>query len=111
MHSARAAAQIRGLIRESTQRKNKLTAMCDEVFPELTRVVKDQNSLFALVLRERFPTPQAAAAASFATLQEIGGSTRSLSDARLLERQDLVAQSIGITMSRACGASCWNRTR
>jgi transposase len=69
-----AAAQLKGLIRhryelirESTQRKNKLTALCDEIFPELTRVVKDPNSLFALALRERFPTPQATATASFTT--------------------------------------------
>src|SRR6266481_2516126 len=98
-----AAAQLKGLIRhryelirESTQRKNKLTAICDEVFPELTRVVKDPNSLFALALRERFPTPQALAPVSFTTLQEIRGGARSLSDAKLLELQGLAAQSIGI---------------
>lgn len=98
-----AAAQLKGLIRhryelirESTQRKNKLTAICDEIFPELTRVVKDPNSLVALTLRERFPTPQAVATASFTTLQEIRGGARSLSDAKLLELQDLAAQSIGI---------------
>ena len=40
-----AAAQLRGmvqhhaeLVRESTQRKNKLTSICDELFPELTRL-------------------------------------------------------------------------
>jgi len=98
-----AAAQLKGLIRhryelirESTQRKNKLTAICDEVFAELTRVVKDPNSLFALTLRERFPTPQALAPVSFTILQEIRGGARSLSDARLLELQGLAAQSLGI---------------
>ncbi len=98
-----AAAQLKGLIRhrcelirESTQRKNKLTAICDEIFPELTRVVKDPNSLFALALRERFPTPQALASASFTTLQEIRGGARSLSDAKLQELPTLAAQSIGI---------------
>jgi transposase len=98
-----AAAQLKGLIRhryelirESTQRKNKLTAICDEVFPELTRVVKDPNSLFALALRERFPIPQALAPVSFTTLQEIRGGARSLSDAKLLELQGLAAQSIGV---------------
>jgi len=84
------------LIRESTQRKNKLTALCDEIFPELTRVVKDPNSLFALELRERFPTPQATATASFTTLQEIRGGARSLSNAKLQELPALAAQSIGI---------------
>src|SRR6266851_5675158 len=98
-----AAAQLKGLIRhryelirESTQRKNKLTALCDEIFPELTRVVKDPNSLFALELRERFPTPQATATASFTTLQEIRGGARSLSNAKLQELPALAAQSIGI---------------
>ena len=59
-----AAAQLKGLIRhryelvrESTQRKNKLTAICDEIFPELTRVLKDPNLPTALTLREKFPTP------------------------------------------------------
>src|SRR5260370_21676885 len=95
-----AAAQLKGLIRhryelirESTQRKNKLTAICDEIFPELTRVVKDPNSLFALALRERFPTPQALASASFTTLHLIRAAARSLSDSKLLELQRVAAQS------------------
>src|SRR5215471_10355790 len=57
-----AAAQLKGLIRhryelvrEATQRKNKLTAICDELFPELVRVVKDPNALVALTLREQYP--------------------------------------------------------
>src|SRR6266849_8372301 len=98
-----AAAQLKGLtrhryelIQESTQRKNKLTAICDEVFPEVTRVVKDPNALVALALREKFPTPQALATASLTTLQQIRGGARSLSDAKLLELQRLAAQSIGV---------------
>ena len=97
-----AAAQLKGLIRhryelirESTQRKNKLTALCDELFPELTRVVKDPNALVALALREKYPIPQALATASLTTLQQIRGGARSLSDAKLLELQRLAAQSIG----------------
>jgi transposase len=97
-----AAAQLKGLIRhryelirESTQRKNKLTALCDEIFPELTRVVKDPNALVALALREKYPTPQALATTSLTTLQQIRGGARSLSDAKLLELQRLAAQSIG----------------
>ncbi len=50
-----AAAQLKGLMRhryelvnESTQRKNKLTALCDELFPELTQVFKDPNLPTAL---------------------------------------------------------------
>ncbi len=98
-----AAAELRGLIRhryelihESTRRKNKLTAICDELFPELTRVVKDPNGQVALALREQFPTPAALATASLTTLQQIRGGARSFSDAKLVELQRQAAQSIGI---------------
>ncbi len=50
-----AAAQFKGLMRhryelvnETTQRKNKLTAICDELFPELTQVFKNPNPTIAL---------------------------------------------------------------
>jgi transposase len=66
-----AAAQLRGMVRhryelinESTQRKNKLIAICDDLFPELTVIYKDPNLPSALALREHFPTPAAVAAAS-----------------------------------------------
>lgn len=81
---------------ESTQRKNKLTAICDELFPELTQIQKDPNLPTALAIREHFPTPHALATASFTTLQEIRGTNRSLSDARLVELQRLASQSIGL---------------
>ena len=97
-----AAAQLRGmvqhrqeLIAESTQRKNKLTAIYDEVFPEFTRVFHDPNGTTALVFRERFPTPAALVTASLSALQEARGKTRQLSDARLLELQRLATTSIG----------------
>lgn len=98
-----AAAQLKGLIRhryeltrESTQRRNKLTAICDEIFPEFTRILKDPNAQVALALREQFPTPQALATTSLTSLQHIRGSARSLSDTRLAELQRLAAESIGI---------------
>jgi transposase len=98
-----AAAELRGLIRhryelihESTRRKNKLTAICDELFPELVGVVKDPNGQVALALRERFPTPAALATVSLTTLQQIRGGARSISSAKLLELQRQAAQSIGI---------------
>lgn len=96
-----AAAQLKGLMRhryelmnESTQRRNKLTAICDELFPELTQVLKDPNLATALALREHFPTPQALATASFAALSEVKVGRRT-SDASLLHLQQLAAQSIG----------------
>jgi transposase len=97
-----AAAQLKGLIRhryelvrEATQRKNKLIAICDEVFPELVQILKDPNLPTALAIRERFPTPAALATASLSALQEARGKNRQLSDAKLLDLQRLAAQSIG----------------
>jgi transposase len=90
-----AAAQRKGLIRESTQCKNKLAAICDELFPELVRVLKDPNSLTALAIREKFPTPPALATASLSALQATRGGARSVSYTRLLKLQQLAAQSIG----------------
>jgi transposase len=101
--ATKAALQLKGLIRhryeliqESTQRRNKLTALCDEIFPELTLVLKDPNSPTALAIRERFPSPQALATASLAALQDVRGNNRSLSDGKLMELQRLAGQSIGI---------------
>ncbi len=97
-----AAAQLRGLIRhrselvrETTQRKNKLIAICDELFPEFTQILHDPNLPTALALRETFATPQVLAIASFSSLAAVRGNTRSLSNAKLLELQRLAAQSIG----------------
>jgi transposase len=97
-----AAASLRGMVQhhyelvaESTQRKNKLTAICDELFPEFTRLLRNPNLPTALALRERFPTPADLAAASFWELREARGRTCSVSDAKLQELQRLAAQSIG----------------
>jgi transposase len=96
-----AAAQLKGLMRhryelvnESTQRKNKLTAICDELFPELTQVFKDPNLPTALDLRERFPTPHAVATASLTALREVRKKSFP-SEAQLVLLQQLAAQSIG----------------
>lgn len=97
-----AASQLRGMVQhrlelgvESTQRKNKLISICDELFPELTQILKDPNLPTALALRKRFPTPAAIAAASLLALQEVRGKNRSLSDAKLLALQQLAQESIG----------------
>jgi transposase len=82
------------LVNESTQRKNKLTAICDELFPELTQVLKDPNLATALALREKFPTPHALATASLTALHEVKVGRRT-SDANLFHLQQLAAQSIG----------------
>jgi transposase len=70
-----AAAQLKGWIRhryelvhECTRRKNKLTAINDELFPELVQIFHDPNRSTALAYREHFPTPQALATASWTGL-------------------------------------------
>jgi transposase len=96
-----AAAQLRGmihhreeLIRERTRRKNKLTAICDEVFPEFVRSCTDPNSPSALALRKAFPTPAALATASMSALKA-ARYYKQPSEANLQRLQDLAAQSIG----------------
>jgi transposase len=96
-----AAAQLKGLMRhryelvnESTQRKNKLTAICDELFPELTKIFKNPNLPTALDLQEKFPTPHAIATASLTALREVKRRSRP-SEADLILLQQFAAQSIG----------------
>jgi transposase len=83
------------LITECTRRKNKLTAICDELFPELTRLLRDLNLPTALALRSRFPTPADLTKASFEELREARGRTCSVSDVKLLDLQRLAKESIG----------------
>ncbi len=96
-----AAAQLKGLTRhryelmhESTQRKNKLIAICDELFPEFTHILKNPTLPSALSIREKFPTPQAIATATITTLCEARVGTRP-SKENLMRLQQLAAQSIG----------------
>ena len=96
------AALLRGLIRhryeltrEITRHKNKLTAICDELFPEFTKVFKNPNAQGALALRERFPTPVAIATASMSELVTVRVG-RHPSEAKLQRLQDVARDSIGI---------------
>ena len=97
-----AAAQLRGfmqhryeLSQQSTQLRNKLTAICDEIFPEFTQVFHDPNREVALAFREKFSTPHEMAAASLATLRELRQSNFP-SEANLLRLQQLAQETIGI---------------
>jgi transposase len=83
------------LVQECTRRKNKLTAICDELFPEMTQVLKDPNLPTALALREHFPTPQAFATAPFSALVALRAKSRPLLG-QLEQLQQLASQSIGI---------------
>lgn len=96
-----AAGYLRGLIRhryelthESTRRKNKLIAITDELFPEMTQVLKDPTSVTALALREHFPTPHAVTTASLDDLCQLRAGKRP-SREKFALLQQLAAQSIG----------------
>lgn len=97
-----AAARLRGLIRhryelshEATRRKNKLVAICDELFPEFTQVFKDPNLPGALAIRKQFATPHAVATASVSALHTLKVGKHP-SEAKLHHLQELAASSIGI---------------
>jgi transposase len=82
------------LVQECTRRKNKLIAICDELFPELTQVLKDPNLPTALALREHFPTPQALATAPFSALVALRAKSRPTLS-QLEQLQQMAGQSIG----------------
>jgi transposase len=99
----KAALQLRGfmhhryeLSHQRTQLRNKLTAICDELFPEFTQIFHDPNLEVALAFREKFPTPHDIVSASLSALRE----TRVKyfpSEANLLRLQQLAGETIGIT--------------
>lgn len=96
-----AASQLKGLTRhryelmqESTQRKNKLTAVCDELFPEYTIIFKNPNIGTALAIREQFPTPHDITTASLTSLIKERVYCHP-SDAKLAQLQQLASQTIG----------------
>jgi transposase len=84
------------LVHESTQRKNKLTALCDQLFPELTQIFRDPNAPTALLLREQFPTASAVAQADIDALCALKAGAKRHGRADLLRLQALAAQSIGV---------------
>ncbi len=95
------AAQLHGMVQhreelnaEHIQRRNKLTAICDELFPEFTQICKDPNLPSALALRQTFPTPAAIATASLSALKAARRGTFP-SEEKLVALQRLAAQTIG----------------
>lgn len=82
------------LVEATTQRKNQLIAILDEIFPELTQVYKNPNALNALALRENYPTPQVVAEAS---LEQLAATRTGHFPTRvqLSRLQTLAASSIG----------------
>jgi transposase len=82
------------LSQECARRKNKLIAICDEVFPEFTLIFHDPNLPMALAFREKFPTPHTLATASLTALGELRTRSRP-SNAQLIELQRLATETIG----------------
>jgi len=83
------------LVHESTQRKNQLTALCDQLVPEFTQVFRDPNSPAALAVRAQFPTAEAIATADLAQLCTAKGPRRP-SRQEMEHLQQLAIQSIGV---------------
>lgn len=97
-----AAAKLKGMMKhrqelmgECTQRRNKLTEIADELFPELTLVFHDPNGETALRYREHFSTPHAFATASMDGLAKLRAKSFP-SNAQLKRLRELAAKSIGI---------------
>jgi transposase len=74
--------------------RNRLTALADELFPEITQIFVDPNKTASLNIRLRFPTPAAVAAASIDELWECRANTVP-GRAALLRLQELARTSIG----------------
>ena len=97
----KAAAQLKGLIQyryelshQCTRLRNKLTAICDELFPEFTQIFRDPNREIALSFRAKFPTPHTIATASLAALRKL--RARSFpSEPQLVKLQELARLTIG----------------
>lgn len=72
------AARLKGIVRhryelerEQTRCKNKLTAICDQLFPEFASIIKDVNCPSALAIRDRYPSALELAEATDADLRTI----------------------------------------
>jgi len=83
---------------EATQRKNKLTSIADEIFPELTSVWPNPNLPAVLLLRAAFPTPVEVALAPVAALTLIWPKAAGVATRAKFERvRGLAENSIGTT--------------
>lgn len=97
------AQRLRGLVQRRyevaqslTRSKNKLIAICDELFPEFDTVFRDPCAKMALDVRRRFPTPAALARAAVGDLQALRrNGTPSL--VKLQALQEVAKTSIGVT--------------
>ncbi len=84
------------LSKDITIRRNRLTSIADEIFPELTQVFVDPNKATALNIRSKFPTPADIAAASLDDLCACRESKRPSKENLKRLKDELALQSIGI---------------
>ncbi len=82
------------LKRETTQRKNQLTAIADELFPELEAVFPNVCAPSALALRKAYPTPETVRNAPLTDLLATRHFRRP-GNAAYAHLQELAATSIG----------------
>ena len=83
------------LSQQCTQLRNKLTAICDEIFPELTQIFHKPESRSGSRLSRKVSYPHEVATASLAALREIRHRNFP-SEANLLRLQQLARETIGI---------------
>lgn len=83
------------LERDIVRHENKLVAIADELFPELTEILKSPNSDTALRIRLAFPLPVDTATATIEDLKEARGPSNHPSNAKLARLQALAHQTIG----------------
>lgn len=96
------------LVADSTRVKNKLTAICDELFPEFTSYLKNPNLATALELRSRWPTPALLAEASLEQLKEIR-TAHGPGLEKLKKLREAGATSIGITNAARVESLCFEQ--
>lgn len=102
--SSEAARKLRVLVQRHSElstdisvRRNRLTSLCDELFPEFTQIFADPNKATALAIREKFPTPADIAVASLDDLCACRESKRPSKDNLKRLKDEIAPQSIGIT--------------
>lgn len=83
------------LVSEQVTRKNRLTSICDQLFPELRTVLRDVNGVGALAVRARFPTPAMIVAASMDDLRSVRVGSYP-SESNLSKIREVARDSIGL---------------
>lgn len=83
------------LERTATSRKNQLIAICDELFPEMSQIIKNPGNPTALGIRLAFPTPATIAAADTKDLIASRGRSSLPSNANMGKLQALARTTIG----------------